>query len=99
MGVASGHGNPIKQSRDGKTLPEEEVELDWGQKKKQEKFIRKAGGFRKNKKKLEFHRGAGIERGPGFLNPKSGRNRWSLTVAKNNFLFHTDFCPADSKFS
>lgn len=41
MGVASGHGNPIKRSRDGKTLPEEEVELDRGQ-KNQEKVVGKA---------------------------------------------------------
>lgn len=32
MGVVSGHGNPIKRSRDRKTIPEEEVEQDWGQK-------------------------------------------------------------------
>lgn len=49
MGVTSGHGNPINRSRDRKTLPEEEVELDWGQ-KKQENIVGKAGGLAKKKK-------------------------------------------------
>lgn len=48
MGVTSGHGNPINRSRDRKTLPEEEVELDWAQ-KKQEKVVGKAGGLAKKK--------------------------------------------------
>lgn len=96
MGVTSGHGNPINRSRDRKTLPEEEVELDWAQ-KKQEKVVGKAGGLAK-KKKLEFQRKAGIERGPGFLNPKSGRNRWRPTTAKNNFLFRMDFVPQIPSF-
>lgn len=50
MGVASGHGNPIKQSRDGKTLPEEEVELDWGQKKSRKNSLGKLEVLEKIKK-------------------------------------------------
>lgn len=50
MGVASGHGNPIKQSRDGKTLPEEEVELDWWQKKSRKNSLGKLEVLEKIKK-------------------------------------------------